>query len=162
MTAVIIRGKKLDTASLGEIRIEVTDVDLAKLSQVALLELGRCFARNVKKFRRSLSGRTKKLLRTGIEQLAQQLTAEMERRRRSEPAPAAPLKVISESIEAAAVFASFLEGLRETYISQRAKVMPQSEIERNIADLKSAAFESGEFCRAIAAAIYQHEIEVQL
>ncbi|MBZ5723031.1 MAG: hypothetical protein LAO03_22045 [Acidobacteriia bacterium] len=162
MTAVTIRGKELDTASLGEIRVAAPDVDLAALSDVALLELGRCFAANGRKCRGRFVGAVKRELRGGIEQIGQRLAAEADRRRSLEPGPAAPLIVIFKNVEAAAVFASFLEGLRETYISQRAKVAPQGELERSIVDLRAVAFECVEFCRAIAAAIFQTELpEVQ-
>jgi hypothetical protein len=158
----IIRGKEIETAAVREIRVAVPDADLAALSDVALLDVGRCFAVNARKFRRARFSAMKRSLLGGIEQIGQQLAAELDRRRSLEPGPAAPLTVIFEGVEAAGYFAAFVGGLAELYVVERAKIAPQGELERSIVDLRAVAFECAEFCRAIAAAIFQTELpEVQ-
>lgn len=158
---ITVGTRKLDTARLRGIRVEAADVNLAVLSAFALLELCRQFTSTAKKCRRAKFNRAKKAVRGAVEQIRDQLGAEAKRRTRQEKSTAAaPLVLVFETVEAAGFLASFLGGLAEVYVAERANVAPQSEFERDVLDVKSVAFECAGFCRSIAAAICQHEVEV--
>ncbi len=154
-----LAGKQIDTARIPPISIEAGDADLGRLSDAAVIELRRLFDLNARVCGRALFSTVKKNLRTGIEQLARQLTAEINRRKQREHGPAGSLTLIFASVEQAGFLAAFLTGLSEVYIGERAKIA-QSEGERGILDMKSVTFQCSEFCRLVASAIYHVEVEV--
>ena len=155
-----LRGREVELARLGEIRVQAVGVDLAELGAGVLYELHRNFASTARRYRLALSV-TKKSVRRGAAQIAQQLAAEAERRASPPPRPsAASLTVVLKSVEETGYLAAFLAGLEEVYLSERAKIARQDELERNILDIRSIGFECGRFCGHLAAAINESSVEV--
>ena len=149
-----IRGREIETGRLVGITVRVEGVELAALSALALYELRRNFASSARKFRHSVLG-AKKRVRRGVDQIAHQLAAEAERRGCPEPrASAAPLTLIFGSVEDAGCLVAFLEGLEQVYLSERAKIAEQGQVERAI------LFECAQFCGTVAAGIKGTELEV--
>ena len=154
-----VGGGEINTARLGAIQVRAVDLDLAALSGATLYELGRCFKRNLRKCASALFNKAKKRLRDGLGQIERQLVAEAERRGCPEPGPgAAPLTLTFERVEDAGCFCAFCQGLEQVYLSERAEIPRQGQIERSILDTKSVAFECARFCGLIARAINETEV----